>query len=205
VVAADPAAWRAAGFEVSGSVCEVGTVRLRLAGAGAGRGLLRWSVRGLAGSDLDGLPTEPSERPPPEGGVHPNGAVSLDHVVVFSPDLDRTVHSLRTAGLAYRRLREGPTRPGGPTRQAFFRMGEVVLEAIEAPEGSPLRGRTDAPARLWGLAFLVHDLDRAGRELGEHVNEPRDAIQPGRMIATVRREAGLGPAVAFMTPGPGAA
>ena len=35
------------------------------------------------------------------------------------------------------------------------------------------------------------------------LGEPRDAVQPGRRIATLRKEAGLGPAIAFMTPGPG--
>ena len=205
MVAADPAAWSETGFELSDEVCEVGSVRLRLAGADAGKGLVSWSVRGLAAADLDGLPTEPSERPPAVGGEHPNGAVALDHVVVFSPDLDRTIDGLKAAGLDFRRLREAPTRPGGPTRQAFFRMGEVILEAIEAPEDSPLRDRPDAPARLWGLAFLTKDMNRTAAVLGERLGEPRDAIQPGRQIATVRGEAGLGPAVAFMTPGPGAA
>jgi hypothetical protein len=61
------------------------------------------------------------------------------------------------------------------------------------------------PARFWGLAFQVRDLDATCQHLGDKVGEPRDAVQPGRRIATLRREAGLGPAVAFMSPGPGAA
>jgi hypothetical protein len=60
------------------------------------------------------------------------------------------------------------------------------------------------PARLWGLAFVVEDMDRPAEVLGDLLGAPRDAVQPGRTIATVRSEAGLGPAVAFMTPGPGA-
>ena len=205
VLAAEPEAWRAAGFDVDGDLCEVGTVRLRLAGPAAGKGLVSWSVRDLRGEALDGLPTEVSTRPPAEGAEHPNGVLALDHLVVFSPNLDRTVESLEAGGLDLRRVREGPTRPAGPTRQAFFRMGEVILEAIEAPEGSPLLEDPEAPARLWGLAFLVEDLERTAAALGDLLGEPREAIQPGRRIATARREAGLGPAVAFMTPGPGAA
>jgi hypothetical protein len=181
-----------------------GSVRIRLAGPTAGRGLLSWSIRGLASGELDGLPTELSERPPAEGRTHPNGVVSIDHVVAFSPALDRTLAALRAVGLDFRRLREEPT-PAGAPRQGFFRMGEVILEVIQVPDGSPLLAEPDGPARLWGISFLVEDLERPAHVLGDLVGEARDAVQPGRRIATVRREAALGLPVAFMTPGPGAA
>jgi catechol 2,3-dioxygenase-like lactoylglutathione lyase family enzyme len=177
-------------------------VRLRLAGGG-GRGIVGWSLRDLESDELDGLPTTRSQAPAAKGAPQPNGVVSIDHVVAFTPDLDRTTETLRTAGLDLRRLREGPT-PGGAQRQAFFRMAEVILEVIEAPEGTRIRSDPDGPARLWGISFLVEDLNRTADYLGERLGTPRDAVQPGRKIATLRREAGLGPAIAFMTPGPGA-
>jgi hypothetical protein len=186
-------------------------VRLRLAGHGEKRGIVGWSLRDLDGDSLrdldvaplDGLSTEASDRAPASGRPQPNGALAIDHVVAFSPDLDRTKAALEGAGLDFRRLREGPT-PGGAERQAFFRMAEVIFEVIEAPEGSRIREDPDGPARLWGLAFLVEELEPVAELLGDRLGEPRDAVQPGRRIAPVRREAGLGPAVAFMTPGPGA-
>jgi hypothetical protein len=189
---------------VADGIVEAGTVRIRLAGAAAGRGLVSWSLRDLESTELDGLPTQLSARPPASGAVHPNGVVSIDHVVAFSPDLDRTLGVLREAGLDFRRLREEPT-PAGAPRQAFFRMGEVILEVIQVPDGSPMLDDPDAPARLWGLSFLAEDLDRTAAALGDLLGEPRPAVQPGRTIATARREAKLGLAVAFMTPGPGAA
>jgi hypothetical protein len=192
------------GFETQGDLVELGSVRLRLAGPGEGRGIVRWSLRDLGGEELDGLPTAVSDRPPVAGGRQPNGVLAVDHVVAFTPDLDRTTAALRAAGIDFRRLRKGPT-PGGAQRQAFFRMAEVILEVIEAPEGSRLREDPAGPARLWGLAFLVEDLDTPARLLGDRLGAPRDAVQPGQRIAPLRREAGLGPAVAFMTPGPGAA
>ena len=204
VIADEPAAWRAAGFGVTGDLCEVGSVRLRLEGPGRGRGIVGWSVRGADSLELDGLPTAASERPPVAGAPHPNGAVSIDHLVVITPALDRTVAALGGAGFDLRRRREGPT-PGGSERQAFFRMGELILEVVEAPEGSRIRSDPDGPARLWGISFLVEDLERTAATLGDLLGSPRDAVQPGRRIATLRREAGLGPAIAFMTPGVGAA
>ena len=204
LVVADPAErWSAAGFRVEGDVCEVSTVRIRLEGAGERRGIVAWSVRDLASDDLDGLPTSSSTRPAAAGAPHPNGAVTLDHLVVMSPALDRTAEILQAAGLDLRRVREGDT-PGGSTRQAFFRMGEVILEVVQAPEGSRVAANPDGPARLWGLAFGVESMDATAAELGPLLGEPRPAVQPGRTIATLRRDAGLGPAIAFMTPGPGA-
>jgi hypothetical protein len=203
VVADAPERWTAAGFAVTDDVSEVSTVRIRLAGPGERRGIVSWTVRGLASLELDGLPTGASERPPAAGGPHPNGVRSLDHLVVMSPALDRTVAALEAAGLDLRRLREGET-PGGSTRQAFFRMGEVILEVVQAPEAISVSKDLDGPARLWGLAFGVEDMAATAAALGPLLGEPRPAVQEGRMIATLRREAGLGPAVAFMTPGPGA-
>jgi hypothetical protein len=201
-IAAAPDPWAAAGFRVEGDVCEVGTVRLRLEG-GPGRGITGWSVRDVASLELDGLDTRASEAPPASGGAHPNGTIRLDHLVVITPDLDRTAGVLQAAGLDLRRLREGDT-PGGSRRQAFFRMGELILEVVEAPEGTKIAADPGGPARLWGISFLVTDLATSAAALGESLGEPRDAVQPGRRIATVATRAGLGPAVAFMTPGPGA-
>lgn len=195
MVAAEPADWEAAGFTLGDRVAEVGSVRVRLAGSAAGRGLVSWSLRGIESTRLDGLPTEVSERPPARGRPHPNGVVSVDHVVVFSPDLDRSVTTFREAGLDLRRIREELT-PAGAPRQAFFRLGEVILEVIQAADGSPLLANPDGPARLWGISFLAADLEQGATVLGE----PRDAVQPGRRIATVRREANLGLPVALMTP-----
>jgi hypothetical protein len=202
-VADAPEAWRAAGFDVDGSLCEVGAVRIRLEGPGRGRGIVAWSVRGARTLELDGLPTSVSESPPAAGEEHPNGVVSIDHLVVITPDLDRTAVALQAAGFDLRRVREGPT-PGGSRRQAFFRMGELILELVEAPEGTKIAEDPGGPARLWGISFLVEELEHTAAALGDLLGEPRDAVQPGRRIATLRKEAGLGPAIAFMTPGPGA-
>jgi hypothetical protein len=187
------------GFAVANDRIEVGGARLALAAPGPGRGIVGWSLRDLdAATALDGLPTSVSDRPPCEGAPQPNGVVTVDHVVAFTPDLDRTMAALRRAGIDFRRLREEPT-PAGAPRQAFFRIGEPILEVVQAPAGSRIAGDPGGPARLWGISFAVADLDETAAFLGDRVSEPRDAVQPGRRIATLRREAGLGSAVAFMS------
>lgn len=198
-----PAAWSALGFEIGGDTCVVGEVRIRLAGADAGRGLVGWSLRDIETTELDGLATARSDRQPPgEAPPHLNGITGLDHVVAISPALERTVAALQGAGLDLRRVREEPT-PAGAPRQAFFRLGATILEVVQEPEEASQRAGGDRPAFFWGLAFLAPDLDATVAGLGDRVGEIRPAVQPGRRIATLRRSAGLAVPVALMTPPPG--
>lgn len=176
-------------------------MRLHLAGRDAGKGLIAWSLRDVAGADLDGLKTAVSDRPPAgEPIMHPNGVTAIDHVVAITPVLERTTASLQRSGLDLRRLREEPT-PAGAPRQAFFRLGEVILEVIQEPEEAIAKaGGVKRPAFFWGIALIAPDLEATVARLGEHVGEVRTAVQPGRRIATLRRSAGLGLPVALMTP-----
>lgn len=199
-VADEPAVWAALGFAVEDDLCVVGDVRIRLAGPYAGERLVGWSLRDLEATELDGLPTARSEQPPPgEVPAHPNGVTALDHVVAITPDLERTVGALERAGLDLRRIREEPT-PAGAPRQAFFRLGASILEVVQEPTEAIEKAGADHPAFFWGLAFVAPDLDATVASLGGSVSEIRDAVQPGRRIATLRRSGGLGLPVALITP-----
>ena len=196
VVADSPAVWSRLGFRVEGERCQIGTVLVRLDPA-AGKRVAGWSLRGLSTDALDGLATglstEPDREPAP---AHPNGVDRIDHVVAFTPDLDRTIATLEAAGLDLRRIREEPT-PAGAPRQGFFRLGEVILECVQVPDAPDLdRSRN---ARLWGLALRTRDMDLTAGALGEGLGERRAAVQEGREIATLRREAGSSVPIAFMT------
>jgi Glyoxalase/Bleomycin resistance protein/Dioxygenase superfamily len=209
-VADEPSRWTALGFTLTDGCCQLGTVRLRFSGpdtggADAGRGIVGWSLRDITSTQLDGLPTAISERAvPSRAPAHPNGVAAIDHVVAMSPALDRSVAALQAAGLDLRRVREEPT-PAGAPRQAFFRLGEPILELIQEPHELVERaGGPGRPARFWGLALLVEDLARTVQRLGEHAGEVRAAVQPGRQIATLRRSAGLAIPVALMSAAPDA-
>jgi hypothetical protein len=157
-------------------------------------------LRAIASVELDGLPTTRSESPVRRAApAHPNGVVAVDHIVAMSPALDRSVRALQAAGLVLRRIRELPT-PAGAPRQAFFRLGAEILEVVQEPDSVVDQGaRRDGPARLWGLALIVEDLDRAVEHLGSDVSPAHPAVQPGRRIATMRRSAGLAIPVALMS------
>ena len=198
-VADVPAAWSRLGFAVEGDSLLLGTVRVRM--AGAGRGLREWVLRGVASTELDGLPTWSSDRPAAAEAApaHPNGVTAIDHVVAITPALERTVAALQAAGLDLRRVREEPT-PAGAPRQAFFRLGPVILEVVQEPTEIVAREGAERPAFFWGIALVAPDLEATVAELGERVGEIRPAVQPGRRIASLRRSAGLSLPVALITP-----
>jgi hypothetical protein len=199
-VADEPGKWAALGFDVTDAQCQIGTVRLRFGGPQPGVAIAGWSLRDAKSTDLDGLSTTISDEPVPEcAPMHPNGAIAIDHVVAASPELDRSVAALQAAGLDLRRVREEPT-PAGAPRQAFFRLGSEILELIQEPEQVIERAGGPAhPARFWGLALLVADLDSTLEALAEHASPARAAVQAGRRIATVRRSAGLAVPLALMS------
>jgi hypothetical protein len=230
----DAAAWREAGFAVGddGTVT-IGRTVVRLVpphgarrdagdgGPGARTGARRpgiagWTLAGLTGApgDLDGLPTVAVDLPdddagvddgaPPPGAVHPNGVTHIDHVVVTTPDLDRTTAALEAAGIVPRRTREAGTGPDGVAGlQRFSRLGDTILElvgpAVPASGGAP-DGARPRTARFWGLAYVAADLDAVAALLGDRLSPPRDAVQPGRRIALLRRHAGAAVPMAFLTP-----
>jgi hypothetical protein len=74
-------------------------------------------------------------------------------------------------------------------------VGDAVLEVV-----GPRVPDVDGPAMFWGLVAVVDDLDATCARLGDLVEAPHAAIQPGRRIAAVRRAAGLGTALALMSP-----
>jgi hypothetical protein len=182
----DPAErWRALGFTVDdGDRMVVGGVELWLGADGPG--ITGWTLRNVEGDgDIDDLATTIATEPAGASTAHSNGVVGVDHVVIMTPDFDRTVAALDARGLALRR-----TRQAGDRRQGFRRLGPAIMEIVEAPE-APRPG-------FWGITFTVADLGAVGDALATHVGEARPAVQPGRHIATLSRSAGLSMPVALM-------
>lgn len=161
-------------------------------------GLIGWALSGTALDaerhriDVDGLATEVVAPAVPRFAEHPLGAIGLDHVVIVTDRLERTSDAItRFTGAARKRVREV-----GEIRQGFHRLGSLVVEIVERA------GLPDGPAAFWGLVLDVDDLAAAVDRLGpERIGPATTAVQPGRSIATVRKEAGLGLPVALMTPG----
>jgi len=202
-IADPPDAWEAAGFTVDDDgTCVTGHVRLRLVGGDDGRKrILSWSLREVpeGTESIDGLPTTASDTPFPEPVTHKNGIELIDHLVISSPNVDRTIAALNDAGVPTSRTRQiDAEQYGFAARQTFFRLGEVILELIgpDEPQG-------DGPAAFFGLAYTVSDIDALPALYGERLGTIKDAVQPGRRITTLRhKEFGMSVATAFMSPEP---
>ncbi|HXO82244.1 MAG TPA: VOC family protein [Mycobacterium sp.] len=185
---ADPAdAWVQAGFSVdSDAACRVGGVQIRLAGRGRGTGIVGWSLRGLPSDgplqDVDGIPTTRSDGVAVVPARHANGVLAIDHVVLLSPDLRRTVESLAAIGIESRRERDGQLG-GRSMRQIFFRAGEVIIEVVGSPETV-----SEGPSTLWGITYVVADIDATAAYFGDRTAPVKDAVQPGRRITTLRHQ-----------------
>ena len=177
-----PEVWSALGFALHGDNVRVGGIELCL-GAASGPGVSRVTAVGEGEDAIDGLAFGWTPYGAPPGDRHPNGVVALDHVVVATDDLERTTDALQAAGFELRRVRER-------ARQAFLLAGPCVLEVTESAD--------TAATAFWGLAFAA-DLDALALRAGDLVGDVRDAVQPGRRIATLRRAAGASMPVAFLS------
>lgn len=199
-VAGDPEVWRSIGLTVSadGTVPLFGT-SLRIVsqdeiGAASDAGLLGWVFSGID-ADVDAIAGLPTDVVQPQGPVfaqHPMGAIELDHVVVMTGDLEATTTAIADAtGCELKRVREI-----GAIRQGFHRIGRggLIVEVVHHPDYG------DGPPTFWGLVLNVEDIDEACDLIGEgRVSAPKDAVQPGRRIATISKDVGLGLPVALMT------
>lgn len=177
-----PAALRGLGLALDGTAAAVGGVTLA---AGPGEGLVGLD---LVGAPADG-PLPLVDVPPATARDHPSGATAVDHVVVVTGDVDRTIAAL---GTTPRRRDERGGRVYG-----FVVVGTAVLEVVGpvAPTGRP--------ATLWGIALTVADLEAAVALLGDACGPSREAVQPGRRIATVDHTAlGLGVPTVLLSPRP---
>ncbi|MFV0523785.1 MAG: glyoxalase [Acidimicrobiales bacterium] len=217
----EPDAWRRAGFAVDGDRVTIGPLVVELTG-GTERGLTGWVLGPSTTTDdpaappdgagpdpgtIDGIATRTvHDRTGGIGGrddgdgpdrPHPNGIVGVDHLVVRSPDLDRTVAALSGLGFRVRRTRDVPgSEP--PLRQVFGWLGPVILELVGGAEPDPDR---TGPATLWGLALIAADIDATADYLGPRLTEPRGAVQPGRRIAAfVTDDLDISVPLAVMTP-----
>lgn len=166
-------------------------------GSGVGRlvGLGFASLPTPAGS-LGGIPVFQWDKRPAPPAPHPNTCVSVDHVVIHTnPSLlaEELQKDLGRFGFELKRARTD-VYPG--VTQLFYRQGNggTVIEVIVMP--------TVERTALWGLTLVALDLDQVKRLLGDTgASQPKNAVQPGRRILTVRPPANTtNTNIAVMTP-----
>lgn len=202
VLAASPEPWRGLGFVVrdddDGQLTTIAGLGIRFRTgepARAESAIVGWTLVGKGPTiDVDAIPTTWIAKPAPTiEDAHQIRVSAIDHIVIMTGSLDRTSLAIeRALGAPRKRVRDA----GGGVRQGFHRAGNIILEVVERPDIS-----AHSPASLWGLVFVVDDLDATVAWLGpDTVSAPRDAVQSGRRISSIRSDVGLGCPVALMTP-----
>lgn len=194
LVASPVEPWEAIGLHVEDGIARIGGVALRFVPAAAAvNGVIAWGLVGAPTdtADIDGLATHQLAGPPSGPSDHSLDLVGFDHLVVMTSSLERTCGAIEAAtGEPLKRIREA-----GVIRQGFHRLGELIVEVVESPQV------TEPHASFWGFVWNVADLHDVCAQLGpDVVSLPKAAVQPGRFIATVRAEVGLGLPLALMTP-----
>lgn len=190
-------AWRAIGLDVVDDAMSIGDIVLRCSAPDSLPSValvVAWTLRDAlsATPSIDGLTTlHTGTAPPSSTATHVLGVTAFDHLVVMTSSLDRTCVAMEAAtGAALKRVREA-----GSVRQGFHRLGSLIVEVVETADVS-----TDV-ASFWGFVLVVDDIHTAADRLGpELLAAPKPAVQPGRFIASFRPAAGLGAAVALMSP-----
>lgn len=155
-----------------------------------------WTVRSddATTNSVDGIAMQViAERQPVPELTHQLAVTAIDHIVITTGSLERTCGAItEQLGLPLKRIRDA----GHGVRQGFHRAGSLILEIVERPDLAP-----ETPAEIWGVVFVVDDLDATVAWLGpDAVGAIRDAVQNGRRIASIKKEVGLGLPVALMSP-----
>lgn len=196
--------WTSIGLRLADGACRIADVELRFTHGSPG--ISGWvfavamlqgePVRDVVHTSVNGIPTTiiPADGPSVSGPspFGPTVAVGLDHVVVNTADPEAFRSAIADVlGLELRRVRP----IGNGREQWFYKPENTVIEVVTTPD------MPAGPARLWGAVASVEDIEALASTLGDGlVSTPKQAVQPGRRIATVREAAGLGVPFALMTP-----
>ncbi len=189
----DPSAWKRAGFRINDGRCVVGTTEIVF--SDGPKGIHSWVLRHSLPSQFGSIPTTFTEKPVPERSIaHPNGSVGFHHVVLMVPEFALGKTALTGAGV---QVEDGRIF-GSPEKEMLRsapKMGDIELELI-GPKNEDRSRNWD----LWGLVIAVDDIDATSELLGDLLGQVKPAVQPHRRIATLKKEAELGVAIAFLGP-----
>ncbi len=151
--------------------------------SGATRGWHRFRIPDEKMAGIKSFVLAP-QTPLPASNQVPGAAISLDHLVINTPNPERAVATYGARlGLRFALDR---TAEQWKTRFLFFRVGGLTLEVINR------LGETQDPTShdtIWGLTWETDDLVAAHARLenaGHNVSEIRTGRKPGSQVFTVR-------------------
>ena len=204
-ICGEAAAWKSVGFNVidignGNSICSVGGVKIYFENDTLNKGIWRIGTKRISGVidslKFDDLSVERSFSDNHSVlSDHPNGITGIDHLVVTTPNCNRTTKAFEEMGIAARRVRTFGNI-GSETRQTFFWLGNVILELV----GSNTK-EGEGPPSIWGIAFVSKNIEKTVKFLGDACTPLKPAVQSGRKITTIKtQEFNIHNALAVMSP-----
>jgi hypothetical protein len=159
-------------------VSQVGLVRLRLDPTLADGGLRSWALVAAPDggmTDVDGLLTgHGAPLDARAAGRSSDRRVRDRPRRRGHPDLARTIAAIE-AGLGLPLLRTRDAGSAGVDAPGVLPHGRVVLEVVGGSEPD----RSGGPARFYGIAITVEDLDVAVERAGDRIRQAKAAVQRG--------------------------
>lgn len=134
-----------------------------------------------------GIAAQPADAPGRQMGLPTSGVQNIDHVVISSGDSATVAaHFRENFGIEIKRTM---SRPGTRSHLEFAKLVDVILEFAGPPEPRP----GPIQASYWGIVFCVADIHKAielTRQAGIRCDDPKTAVQPGALIASVKESTG---------------
>lgn len=154
------------------------------AGSGAERRWNRYRIPDEKMAEIKSFVLEPTLGEMPKVPHVAGSVTELDHLVINTPNPDRTVATY--GGRLGLHLALDRTAEQWNTRFLFFRLGGLTLEIIHRLDQA---SETNGPDSLWGVTWATDDLELAHSRLiaaGRDVSEIRTGRKPGSRVFTVR-------------------
>lgn len=203
-----PDSWRAAGFAVNGAHnkhCKFGSFRIWFepnTSVDVHKGFTAWSFANLD-KDVTSICAVPVV-PQPEidlhspSSEHPNGAISVDHIVIKSNNSHWIEREFRQVGILKKREMFSEKLK---MNQAFYRPKSTIIEVISDVKYDDEKLNLEPQAYIWGITFVTRDIHLTHQLLPHLTKTPWAAVQPGRKLTTLNSfSAGLTTRIAFITP-----
>lgn len=139
--------------------------------------------------------------------VHPNSAIALRELVLYVPHLEPTVAAMAKAGIRTYRGKAPRPLPGGTYAIALYffdTLRVLIVGRIANGEAGKAAGTlmswmmpSENAPELTGLLVIVENGMDAVLAAVPAIGPPKAAVQPGRQIATLRRQGSSN--IAFLT------
>ena len=198
-VANPPHVWESMGFKIVGNQVQLGNVIIQLVEkVCVCNPVVGWDWENLVASKpshIDGIPLlNDKVDNVTEDVQHMNNSIAVDHVVLKTFNVEKTIKCMNEIGLE---VRKRVVHQSKGMEQVFFKAENTILEVISSLEAS----NSVQDSYIWGITFVTSDIITLHKNLEGSTKVPYDAVQIGRKFTTLDNlKHGTKVRIAFISP-----